>query len=221
MGWWEEIFRKKAEDWIFEPLAPAQVPDNLQHAAVQKESSYLSVYLKSARIVNVRQGLSKFYGVVNSFISVPYLSGTNAEFNVITTPAFLKNVDSAHIDRVIQLDQRLLGPIPYRGGQLALEIGLFSIKSVDLAAPYLEVLETMSKQAGVAFINAALPFAEPLKTGINLLVGGGDNALLEIGLASSSLDTRNRLFCGHASPQGKCPGERIKSRFYGLSVGGT
>ena len=109
MGWWEEIFRKKAEDWIFEPLAPAQVPDNLQHAAVQKESSYLSVYLKSARIVNVRQGLSKFYGVVNSFISVPYLSGTNAEFNVITTPAFLKNVDSAHIDRVIQLDQRLLG----------------------------------------------------------------------------------------------------------------
>jgi hypothetical protein len=168
------------------------------------------VYVKSARIVNVRQGLSKFYGVVNSFISVPYLSGTNAEFNVITTPAFLKNIDTAHIDRVIQLDQRLLGPIPYRGGQLALEINLFSIKSVDLAAPYLEVLETMSKQAGVAFINAALPFTEPLKTGINLLVGGGDNSPLEIGLAASAWTPETGYFVIMRAPKGSVAVNALK-----------
>ncbi len=214
MGWWNEIFTKKAEDWIFEPLAPEQVPDKLPHAAVPKESAYLSVTVKSARIVNVRQGLAKFYGVVNSFISVPHLSGANAEFNVITTPAFLKNIDAAHIDRVIQLDQRLLGPIPYRGGQLALEIGLFSIKSVDLAAPYLEVLEAMSKQAGVAFINAALPFAEPLKTGINLLVGGGDNSPLEIGLASSAWTPETGYFVVMRAPKGSVPVSDLR-------VGGT
>ena len=212
MGWWSEIFTKKAEDWIFEPLAPAQVPDNLQHAAVVEGVSLLK------RLCQIGPDRQRPPGIVeistawvNSLISVPHLSGAKAEFNVITTPAFLENIDAAHIDRVIQLDQRLLGPIPYRGGQLALEIGLFSIKSVDLAAPYLEVLEAMSKQAGVAFINAALPFAGPLKTGINLLVGGGDNSPLEIGLAASAWNPETGYFVGHASPQGQRGGERSQS----------
>ena len=179
------------------------------------------MYVKSARIVNVRQGLTKFYGVVNSSMAVPHLSGASAEFNVITTPAFLKNVDAAHIDRVIQLDQRLLGPIPYRGGQLTLEIGLFSIKAVDLAAPYLEVLETMSKQAGVAFINAALPFAEPLKTGINLLVGGGDSSPLEIGVAASAWTPETGYFVVMRAPKGSVPVKDLRVDPGGLSLSGT
>ena len=103
-----------------------------------------------------------------------------------------------------------MGPIPYRGGQLALEIGLFSIKSVDLAAPYLEVLEAMSKQAGVAFINAALPFAGPLKTGINLLVGGGDNSPLEIGLAASAWNPETGYFVVMRAPKGSVAVNALK-----------
>ncbi len=36
MGWWGDIFTKKAEDWIFEPLAPAQVPDKLAHGRCRR-----------------------------------------------------------------------------------------------------------------------------------------------------------------------------------------
>ena len=79
----------------------------------------------------------------------------------------------------------MLGPVPYRGGDIGLEVGLFSIKSADLAKPYLSLMEDISNKAGVSMINTALQFAEPLKNGINLLVGGDVDTLLEIGISNT------------------------------------
>lgn len=153
------------------------------------------------RVVDVRKGLSKFYGAVHSFISLPHRSGNLAQFHVLTTPVNLKNIDAARVDRVIQMNQRLLGPIPYRGGSLELELGLFSIKAADLAAPFLSVLERLSKVAGVAYINAAMPFIEPIKEGINLLTGGGDDSILEIGIAKSLPQIKTGYFCVMRAPK--------------------
>jgi hypothetical protein len=100
----------------------------------------------------------------------------------VTTPDALKKIDAENLDRVIILNQKLLGPIAYRGGELSLEIGLFSIKESDLAGPFLGVLESMSKTAGVSFISTALPFVSPLKDAFNLLSGAGSDSVLEIGL---------------------------------------
>lgn len=183
---WKDLFRKRAEDWTFLQLAASQVPADGGIGALAANSHYLSITLKSARVVNVRKGLSRFYGAVHSFVAIPHRAGQRASFQVVTTPANLKNVDAKNIDRVIQLDHRLVGPIPYRGGELEMEIGLFSIKAVDLAAPYLTLLESMGKLGGISFISAALPFAQPLATGVDLLLGAEDASVLEIGVAASA-----------------------------------
>lgn len=183
MGWWSSLFKTRAKDWVFAPLTSAQVPDGLGREDVRPDGAYLSVFLQSMRVVNVRRGLSRFYGTVHSYASLPHRSGGLAEFNVVTTPTKLKNVDASRVDRVVSVGQRLLGPIPYRGGDLELEVGLFSIRSADYAGPFLSVLEELSTLVGVSYVSTALSFAEPLKNGVNLLTGGGDDAILEVGVA--------------------------------------
>ena len=201
MGWWSDIFTQRAEDWLYHEFQSAQVPGQVPSVTLQSGESYLSITLKSMRVVDVRKGLSKFYGAVHSFISVPHRSGKVAQFHVLTTPANLKNVDASRIDRVIQMNQPLLGPIPYRGGSLELELGLFSIKAADLAAPFLSVLEGLSKAAGVSYVSAALPFVGPIKDGINLLTGGSDDSILEIGIAKNFQPVKTGYFCVMRAPK--------------------
>lgn len=184
MPFWDDLRRRQAEDWTFLRLTDA--PSSDSPTTLESERHYLSITLKSARVVNVRRGLNRFYGTVSSFIEVPHLSGERVSVNVVTTPGNLKNIDASRIDRIIQLDNRLLGPVPYHGGELGIEIGLFSIKAVDLAAPYLELLESLGKLAGVSFLSVATAFARPLVTGVNLLLGAGDTAELEVGIAASA-----------------------------------
>src|SRR5829696_3133081 len=123
MAFWDAIFRRRAEDWTYSYLSEEQVPDEDKPKPMEPNSAYLSIILKSARVVDVRRGLSRLYGTVHSFASVPHLSAGSAEFQVVTAPEDLRNVDASRIDRVVQLDQRLLGPVPYRGGTLELEVG--------------------------------------------------------------------------------------------------
>jgi hypothetical protein len=162
------------------------------------------------RVVNVRTGLSKFYGAVHSFASLPHRGGRTAAFSTITTPAALKSVDAKHLDRVVVVDKRLLGPVPYRGGDVELEVGLFSIKQADLAGPFLSVLESMSDIAGVSFVKAALPFAKPLTEGIQLLTGSDGDSILEVGLAANMKAPMTGYYVVIRGPKGKVDVSKLR-----------
>ncbi|HSA55022.1 MAG TPA: hypothetical protein VLE53_04925 [Gemmatimonadaceae bacterium] len=187
MGWMQKIFKTRAENWILHKLAPAQIKSPLSGApqALEPDRHYLIVRLLSMRVVNVRAGIRRFHAAVHSYARLPHPDGSGAaEFNTLVAPKQLQDVDAERIDRVVQVNQTLFGPVPFRGGPLELEVGLFSIKSGDLTAPYLSLLESLSKTAGVSFVTQALPFAEPLKAGIDLLTGSTDDSILEIGFAA-------------------------------------
>lgn len=187
----DKILRTRAAENIFDRIVdPSEVGAD---RPVEKDKAYLSIFLRSMRIVDVRRGWTKFYPAVHSYVAVPHLRGQLAEFQVVTSPSRLAELDTAHLDRVITLNQRLLGPIPYRGGDLKLEIGLFSVKSDDLAKPFLGVLETMALAAGVSFVGVAAPFIDPLKKGLELLTGS-NNVNLEIGLSVDIASPRTGLF---------------------------
>jgi hypothetical protein len=203
MGWWNQIWRGLAQDWTVGWLEPTQTPDRELFGEIQPESSYLNVVLKSARIVNVRKGFKTFYGTVHSFIRLSSPSAQSADFNVVTTPSALKNVDAGGIDRVIQLNQRLLGPVPYFGGDLEIEVGLFSIASSDLAFPYLTLLESLSKTAGVSFISSAVPFAAPILEGVKLLQGSDKDSILEVGVSMTEFKPRQGYFVAIRAQKGR------------------
>lgn len=186
MGWWPVLMRGRAEQWTYLQL-PAQ-----RGGEVEPESAYLSVFLRSAHVVDVRRGLRRLYGAVSSSLELPTRAGTTAQFVSTVSPASLQDVDPDHLDRYVQLNHRLLGPVPYVGGDVEAEVGLFSVPSSDLTGPYLNLLDSLSKAATVAFIGHALPFVEPIKQGINVLAGASDGAALEVGFST----TWRPLRCG-------------------------
>src|ERR1039458_8954350 len=122
MGWWNDVWTTRAQSWVYGWLDSSQVPQGAPSGPVVANASYLNIFLKSARVVNVRKGLNTFYGVVHSFMRLPHRSQKVAEFNVVTTPTALQNI-SARVDRVVQLNHRLLGPAPYVDGDLEIELG--------------------------------------------------------------------------------------------------
>lgn len=194
MGWWAGLRRTEAEQWYAGPVTPG--------APVPPGSRYLSVYLKSLYLGDVRKGLTRYYGAVTSSCSVSSKAGGRAEAVTVSTPDQLKNADAAHLDRVVVDNQRLLGPIPYVGGDLDVEVGLFSIAAADLLGPYLAVLEDLAKVAGGAFVQAAQPFVAPVTRGLRLLLGDGDAKALEIGLAKTWTQPETGLFAVARIPAG-------------------
>lgn len=203
MGWWSDVWKKRAENWTFAPLSASQVPDNLKHEPIPSDAAYVEVFLRSARVTHVRKGLTKFYGAAHSSISALHLSQGKVSLDVFTAPDNLRNLDAANVDRAVPINDRLLGPIPYRGGDLEIELGLFSIKSADLAGPYLNLLGEMSALSGSPYLNLALPFAAPLRKGVDLLLGvQQSDETLEIGISYTMNRPETGTFLVMRAPKG-------------------
>jgi hypothetical protein len=204
MSWWNNILKARAENWTYGALGPEQVDDGLSHRKIVAEEEYVDIYVHSLHVCKVRRGVSKFYGTVHSLISVPgSRSDDRVEFHALTTPENLKDLDAKNLHQVVNLDARILGPTPYRGGDLAVELGLFSVKSADLVSPFLSVLEELSQLAGVAFVATAKPFVAPLQRGIGLLTDSSDSNILEIGLAKTYNPAETGYFVVMRAPRDK------------------
>lgn len=144
--------------------------------------------MRSLRICDVRKGLKRFSGAVHSFIELPHLGSGSAAFHTFTVPEQLKAVDAEHLDRIIISSQRLLGPVPYRGGGINIDMGLFSVETDDILNAYLGVLTDIANAAGVGYVKAAQPFVKPIEDGVQRLLDASGSIILEIGL-SKNLDT--------------------------------
>lgn len=184
MSWIADVFKKKPQEWFYGKIPAAQTPNDVELREVKRDEEYLHIYLKSMRIGYARRGLKTYYGAVHSYISLLHRSG-KAKFNVVTTPGDLQELDSKRIYNVLNFNKPLLGPIPFRGGNVEVEIGLFSIEAANLAKPFISLLSEMSTLAGVTFISAALPYAGAIEKGINLLAGATDESILEIGISTA------------------------------------
>ncbi|TDR40082.1 hypothetical protein DFR29_114134 [Tahibacter aquaticus] len=168
---------EKTADFEFLFLPSQQPPLDLA-----TDSHYVRISLRAARITDVRKWTTKYSPVVHArFNFIERRKGEQEVLSVVAPNKVFEALDAAHAERLIVLDQPLLGPVPYRGG-MELEIGLFSFGAADLAQPYLELLGDLSKAAGVAFISQIEPFLAPLRRGAELLFDQ-NRSVLEIGIA--------------------------------------
>lgn len=201
MSWFADLLRAKTIGWSFGRVDTATAAPSFASRPFTPETSYLSVILRSLRIPYSRRGLSHFYGTVSSRCSLVHRGGARVEFFVVTAPPEIQGVDGIDANRMVTLNKRLAGPVPYRGGDVELQLALLSIKTSDLAAPYLEMLEGFASVAGVAFVAPALKLAAPLRRGLDLLVGADAPAVLEVGLAVTFPAPETGLYCLVAAPK--------------------
>lgn len=173
MGIWTDLWRTEAKGWAFGHIGG--------EVAIEADKRYVSVMLRQLRIVNARVGFGRFYGTVEFYGRVPHLSGGPIEFASVTTPGQLRNIRKKDLGNFVIGTKRLLGPVPYVGGDLEIEIGLFTIKSQDLLMPYLDLIEDLSNAAGLAFVNVAAPYIAAIKKGAAALIQPEGSASLKIG----------------------------------------
>lgn len=177
MSWLGELWRSPAENWIFGAL------DEVTGSELVPDTQYVSVTLRECRISDVRVGRQRLFGTITSSCSVLRRGDGRAESLVVTTPGVLRDVDPDNLDKVVTGATRLLGPVPYRGQGIDVEIGLFAMPGQDLLGPYLNLLEQATNLAGVGLIGRNSGLVGLVKDGMNVLLGGSGGPQLEIGVA--------------------------------------
>jgi hypothetical protein len=185
VGWVREFLRKEPGDIFFGPVQPVG-GQTAAGGVIEPESAYLSLSVESMRIPAVRERGQTFYGTVVSTCSVVSRSGQPAELFAVSAPGSLRAADPRHLDRVIVGTVPLVSTVPYRGGGLGIEIGLFALPGDYLMGPYLDFLGNVAA-VGSAFLPpvgalAVAALTSPVRKGLDLLFGAATDARLTVGL---------------------------------------
>jgi hypothetical protein len=154
-----------------EPLTPSE--------------TYISIKVRSLRLPFTRKGFTKIHGVVHSFANLPGAGSEAVEFVSATTPSALSGLDPKNISNVIVIDKQVVGPTPWHGGNLRLQIGLFSVIEQELAGAFLSTMTALSEKVGVTFVASARPFLDVISMGVSALTRQVGSVKLEIGMDKS------------------------------------
>lgn len=180
----DEIW-KPSENWTCLELSSSQLPDSCRTDPLKTDDSYVEIWMKGLRIPHPRIGARIFYGMVNCSTSLSHIGSGDVTFNVVNTPDALKKVDGSGLGNAIPVDQLLVGPTPYRGGVIHMEMGLFSVCDGNYVDSFLNVLTDLSKNASIPYISQAIPFVGPVDRLVQILLGANKDNKLEIGIKRS------------------------------------
>ncbi|MCP4422972.1 MAG: hypothetical protein GY803_00625, partial [Chloroflexi bacterium] len=138
------------------------------------EETYLRLRLSRMFLKNRRELFQTKYPVVNALMRFAGLDG-KVEINFVAKPEMAGDSDTSRLDDIVTLDQTLLGPTLYRGGDLALMLGLYAAPADDWAQRFIGLAEGISQFIPNAALTTAVSVASSIKTSI-------ENALASDGL---------------------------------------
>jgi hypothetical protein len=168
--------------------------------------NYISIKVKSLRLPYVRKGVTKFHGVVHTFANLAGAGQAATEFASATTPTALSGLDPRNLSNVITIDRDVVGPTPWNGGDLRLQVGLFSVVEQELAGPFLATMTALSDKVGVAFVTSAKPFLDVISAGIGALTRQVGSVRLEIGMDRTFSPPKPGHYAVIAAPVGELAG---------------
>ena len=99
---------------------------------LQSEETYLRLRLSRMFLKHRRELFQTKYPVVHALMRFAGSNG-EVEVNVIVRPELAGDGNRNQLDDVVSLDQTLLGPVLYRGGDVDLAIGLYAAPADDWA----------------------------------------------------------------------------------------
>lgn len=195
MGWLKNLLEtikgKGSTDFLFLPeLGPAATPA----APIVPDECYVELVIDSLRIDRERAFASRFHGVVYTFASLARLGDDTPAFAAVTKPDKLAELDKDSVGKVLVLSKRMMGPVPWRGGRLELQLGLFSIKSGNLLTPVLNFVTKVSDAAGLGIGAVVKPFVPLITEGMDMIAGQTEDTKLVVGI-DSGFDLSQTMRC--------------------------
>lgn len=153
---------------------PRFFPDEASEIQVfELEETYLQIRLLQMFLKQTRELYKTRYPIVHALFRFSGLEG-QVEVNQLVTPLAPGQTRSERLNRVISLNQNLLGPILYRGGSVELLIGLYSAPASDWAERFLNLAQEVSALAMQAQLTTAISIAKPIKASVEGLLGAND-----------------------------------------------
>lgn len=163
----------------------------------EPDACYLRVWLNDMYLAHKRVLYQTRSPLVHAACRFNYANAAQ-DLRLIVGPGQSENLGTA-LDRMVNLNYPLLGPVPYRGGDVELLIALAAMETNDYGDQLLDVLGMLSQLTGRGELKAALPFLQPLKRGVEGLFGMQELKvhLLVHDTFTSGTGTPNRLTPGY------------------------
>ncbi len=188
----KDIFQKALNDES-KVLRPFFIPSSNPTKLVVEET-YLRLRLSRMFLKNRRELFQTKYPVVNALMRFSGLDG-KVEINSVAKPEMAGDSDSSRLDDIVTLDQTLLGPVLYRGGDLELMLGLYAAPADDWAQRFINLAEEISQFVPNALLSTAVSITSTVKSSIESALSS-DGLDLKLGL-DKELDENIWLRSGH------------------------
>src|SRR6266567_4699644 len=134
------LFRQEGQRLFWQRLADNRVLGRLSGEPIRADEAYVAVRLAGMYLGSSRVLWRKFSPLVHAFVGY----GNGGTQHAVAGPGQLQDLGEANLDRVMVLNVRLIGPVPYKGGELTLLAGLYSIPRGDAAAALWSTLSALS-----------------------------------------------------------------------------
>lgn len=175
-----ELFKKALRDErkILRPYffpAPGADPDRLTNEETYLRLRLSRIYLKDRRVL-----LQTKYPVVNTAMRFAGQEGL-VEVQFVARPDLAGDTNKARLDEIVTLDQTVLGPVLYRGGDMELMLGLYAAPADDWAKRFISLAESVSQLTLNAPLATAVSMAGAIKKSLEDSLSG-DGLDLKLGL---------------------------------------
>jgi hypothetical protein len=186
------LFRTEGEHLFWDRVPDDRIAGGGTGAHLEPNRSYVVVRLVEMYLGTTRLLWRKFSPLVHGFTSY---DADKSEEHTVAGPGQLQELGDANLDRVMVFNTRLAGPRPYRGGDVTLLAGLYSVPREDAATALVTTIGAIAGLAGPGA--AAIPqVAEVLKKGVDSVLGLGDTKL-RLGVSDTFVATDGRVRTGY------------------------
>ena len=184
------IFKKEGTHLFWNRMNDHHVAEGGTGTAIEFDEAYFTVRMKEVFLRRIRLLWRKSYPVLHSFTEY-----AGQEDHAIAGPGQLQDLGDVNLDRVITLNYRLTGPTPYKGGDVSILVGLYSVPGQDAAKELISVIGTLASFGGPQF-GQAVQIAGLVKNGVDKILGLGDTKL-QLGVRDSFFANGNPLRSGY------------------------
>jgi hypothetical protein len=168
----------------------------------EADEHYVEIYLESMRLEKARRFATTFDGVVYAYMGLARQGEPRAEIAAVSKPENLGGLNDASLQRVITVQKRLLPATPWRGNPLALELGLFSVRTGDVLTPLIGLVTEISAKAGVSTAAMVDPLMPLVTKGLDLIAGQTKETEIELAIDTDATVDASRLMAIVAAPRG-------------------
>jgi hypothetical protein len=167
-----DIFRTKGRQLFWQRLDDQHVHEQPTGEAIESNAAYVTLRLAEMYLGKTRVLWRKRSPLLHTYVK----SGTAQELHAVAGPGELQDLGERNLDRVLVLNYRLAGPLPYRGDELSLLSGLYAVPREDSAAALVGTVGALAGLVGAGG-QAGVDVAKVVKMGVESILGLGQTEL--------------------------------------------